>query len=130
MFGFIVWSFIIRWPPSIIDHTQLELKDFLDLKFEQEKEIPLLEVIEIVIKYHRYFMADLPKKIISAYSQDKNFLVYFNDLAKEMLSANHNLIEALHPCIKTSSVKGAGKGERDFVTPCIRLSTNKPIPST
>ena len=52
-------------------------------------------------------MSDSPKKLIECYSQEKHFrrfspvlntfMVYANDIAKEMLNANHELVERLPP---------------------------------
>lgn len=91
----------------ILDQSQLELKDLLDLKFELDRKINLFEAIEMVIKHPRYFMSDSPKELIESYSQEKyfrrfspvlnTFLVYANDIAKEMLNANHELVETLPP---------------------------------
>ncbi len=91
----------------ILDQSQLELKDLLDLKFELERKVTLFEAIETVIKHPRYFMSDSPKKLVESYSQEKNFrrfspvlntfMVYANDIAKEMLNANHQLVESLPP---------------------------------
>ncbi len=91
----------------ILDQAQLEMKDLLDLKFELQRKLNLLEAIETVIKYPRYFMSESPKKRIESYSQQKNFrcfspvlntfMLYANDIAKEMLKANHNLVETLPP---------------------------------
>ncbi len=91
----------------ILDQSQLELKDLLDLKFELERKVSLFDAIETVIKHPRYFMSDSPKKLVQAYSQEKNFrrfspvlntfMVYANDIAKEMLNANHQLVETLPP---------------------------------
>jgi len=91
----------------ILDQSQLELKDLLDLKFELERKVSLFEAIETVIKHPRYFMSDSPKKLVQSYSQEKNFrrfspvlntfMVYANDIAKEMLNANHELVESLPP---------------------------------
>ncbi|MCZ4693780.1 hypothetical protein DWB61_09795 [Ancylomarina euxinus] len=91
----------------ILDQSQLELKDLLDLKFELERKVSLFEAIETVIKHPRYFMSDSPKKLVETYSQEKHFrrfspvlntfMVYANDIAKEMLNANHQLVETLPP---------------------------------
>ncbi|RZT91321.1 hypothetical protein EV201_3135 [Ancylomarina subtilis] len=91
----------------ILDQAQLELKDLLDLKFELERKVALFEAIETVIKHPRYFMSDSPKKLVQSYSQEKDFrrfspvlntfMVYANDIAKEMLSANHQLVDTLPP---------------------------------
>lgn len=91
----------------ILDQSQLELKDLLDLKFELERKVTLLEAIETVIKHPRYFMSDSPKKLVESYSQEKDFrrfspvlntfMVYANDIAKEMLNANRELVETLPP---------------------------------
>ncbi|RZT93572.1 hypothetical protein EV201_2745 [Ancylomarina subtilis] len=91
----------------ILDQAQLELKDLLDLKFELERKVALFEAIETVIKHPRYFMSDSPKKLVQAYSQEKHFrrfspvlntfMVYANDIAREMLNANHDLVETLPP---------------------------------
>jgi len=92
---------------SILDQSQLELKDLLDLKFELERKVSLFEAIEVVITHPRYFMSDSPKKLVESYSQEKNFqrfspalntfMVYANNIAKEMLNANHDLVETLPP---------------------------------
>jgi len=52
-------------------------------------------------------MSDSPKKLVESYSQEKyfrrfspvlnTFMVYANDIAKEMLNANHQLVESLPP---------------------------------
>ncbi|MDE5423669.1 hypothetical protein L3073_15730 [Ancylomarina sp. DW003] len=52
-------------------------------------------------------MSDSPKKLVQSYSQEKHFrrfspvlntfIVYANDIAKEMLNANNELVEALPP---------------------------------
>ncbi len=91
----------------ILDQAQLELKDLLDLKLELERKVSLFDAIETVIKHPRYFMSDSPKKLVQAYSQEKNFqrfspvlntfMVYANDIAKEMLNANHELVDTLPP---------------------------------
>lgn len=91
----------------ILDQSQLELKDLLDLKFELDRKIALFEAIETVIKHPQYFRSDSPKELVKAYSQEKNFrrfspvlntfMVYANDIAKEMLNANHELLETLPP---------------------------------
>ncbi len=91
----------------ILDQSQLELKDLLDLKSELERKLSLFESIETVIQNPRYFMSDSPKKIVESYSQEKyfrrfspalnTFMVYANDIAKEMLNANHELVDTLPP---------------------------------
>ncbi len=91
----------------ILDQSQLELKDLLDLKFELERKVSLFEAIETVIQHPRYFMSDSPKKLVQTYSEEKDFrrfspalntfMVYANDIAKEMLNANHQLVESLPP---------------------------------
>ena len=91
----------------ILDQSQLELKDLLDLKFELEEKVSLFEAIETVITHPRYFMSDSPKKLAESYSKNKNFrrfspvlntfMVYANDIAKEMLNANHQLVATLPP---------------------------------
>lgn len=91
----------------ILDQSQLELKDLLGLKFELERKVTLFNAIETVINYPRYFMSDSPKKLVQSYSQEKHFrcfspvlntfMVYANDIAKEMLNANHKLVETLPP---------------------------------
>ena len=58
-------------------------------------------------QHPRYFMSDSPKKLVVAYSQEKyfrrfspvlnTFMVYANDIAKEMLNANHELVDTLPP---------------------------------
>jgi len=107
----------------ILDQSQLELKDLLDLKFELEEKVSLFEAIEIVITHPRYFMSDSPKKLVESYSQEKSFrrfspalntfIVYANDIAKEMLNANHDLVETLPPLyqnIITKSRKNRREG--------------------
>jgi len=52
-------------------------------------------------------MSDSPKKLVESYSQEKSFrrfspvlntfMVYANDIAKEMLNANHQLVETFPP---------------------------------
>jgi hypothetical protein len=91
----------------ILDQSQLELKDLLDLKFELERKVSLFEAIQMVIEHPRYFMSDSPKKLVESYSQEKyfrrfspvlnTFMVYANDIAKEMLNANHELVDTLPP---------------------------------
>jgi hypothetical protein len=91
----------------ILDQSQLELKDLLDLKFELERKLSLFEAIQMVIEHPRYFMSDSPKKLVETYSQEKyfrrfspvlnTFMVYANDIAKEMLNANHELVDTLPP---------------------------------
>jgi hypothetical protein len=91
----------------ILDQSQLELKDLLDLKFELERKVSLFEAIQTVIQNPRYFMSDSPKKLVKSYSQEKNFqrfspalntfMVYANDIAKEMLNANQELVDTLPP---------------------------------
>lgn len=91
----------------ILDHSQLELKDLLDLKFELERKVSLFEAIQTVILHPRYFMSGSPKKLVESYSQEKyfrsfspvlnTFMVYSNDIAKEMLNANHELVDTLPP---------------------------------
>jgi hypothetical protein len=76
------------------------MKHFSDLKFELERKLSLFEVIQMVIHPPRYFMSDSPKKLVESYSQEKNFkrfspvlntfIVYANDIAKEMLNAIMN----------------------------------------
>jgi hypothetical protein len=90
-----------------LDQSQLELKDLLDLKFELESKLSLFEAIQMVIQNPRYFMSDSPKKLVEAYSQEKYFgrfspvlntyMVYANEIAKEMLNANHELVDTLPP---------------------------------
>jgi len=107
----------------ILDQSQLELKDLLDLKFELERKVSLFEAIEIVIQHPRYFMSDSPKKLVETYSQEKHFLrfspvlstfmVYAKDIAKEMINANHELVETLPPLyqnIITKSRKNRREG--------------------
>lgn len=91
----------------ILDQAQLEMKDLLDLRLELEKKVALFEAIETVIKHPRYFMSDSPKELIESYSQEKlfrrfsptlnTFMVYANDIAREMLKANHQLVDTLPP---------------------------------
>ena len=91
----------------ILDQSQLELKDLLDLKFELERKVSLFEAIQMVIEHPRYFMSDSPKKLVETYSQEKyfrrfspvlnTFMVYANDIAREMLNANHELVDTLPP---------------------------------
>jgi len=99
-----------------------------DLKFEIERKLSLFNAILTVIQHPRYFMVDSPKQLILAYSQEKNFrkfspvlntfLVYANDLAKEMHNANHNLIESLPPLyqnILTKSRKNRREGFNNYL---------------
>jgi hypothetical protein len=58
---------------SIMDQSQLVLKDLLDLKLEIERKLSLFNAIFTVIQHPRYFMVDSPKKLILAYSQETNF---------------------------------------------------------
>jgi len=108
----------------ILDQSQLELKDLLDLKFELDRKINLFEAIEIVIKHPRYFMSDSPKMLIEAYSQEKHFrrfspvlntfMVYANDIAKEMLSANHQLVDTLPPLYQNILIRSRRNRREGF----------------
>lgn len=112
----------------ILDQSQLELKDLLDLKFELERKVTLFEAIDTVIKHPRYFMSDSPKKLVESYSQEKyfrrfspalnTFMVYANDIAKEMLNANDELVEALPPLYQNILSKSRRNRREGF---CISL---------
>lgn len=75
----------------------MELKDLLDLKVELERKVILFEAIETVIKHPRYFMSDSPRKLIQAYSQEKNFRRFSPVLNTFMVYANHQLVDTLPP---------------------------------
>ncbi|MDE5421087.1 hypothetical protein L3073_02580 [Ancylomarina sp. DW003] len=108
----------------ILDQSQLELKDLLDLKFELDRKINLFEAIETVIKHPRYFMSDSPKKLVQSYSQEKHFrhfspvlntfMVYANDIAREMLKANHQLVDTLPPLYQNILTKSRRNRREGF----------------
>ena len=67
----------------------------------------LFDAIQTMTQHPRYFMSDSPKKLVESYSQENNFrrfspvlntfMVYANDIAKEMLNAIHELGDTLPP---------------------------------
>lgn len=109
---------------SLMDQSQLELKDLLDLKFEIERKLSLFNAILTVIQHPRYFMVDSPKKLILTYSLETDFrkfsqalntfLLYANDLAKEMYAANHDLIESLPPLYQNILIKSRRNRREGF----------------
>ncbi len=51
-------------------------------------------------------------------------LDYGNDIAKEMLNANHELVESLPALYQNILTKSRRNRREDFATPCINLSMN------
>ncbi len=121
-----------------LDQSQLELKDLLDIKFELERKVALFESIQTVIEHPRYFMSDSPKKLVESYSQEKHFqrfsptlntfMVYANDIAKEMLNANHQLVETLPPLYQNILSKSRKNKREGFARPLSNIVYDEAYP--
>lgn len=114
---------------SILDQSQLELKDLLEIKAEIGNKLSLIDNIEIVATNPRYFTSDRPSELIQFYSSQPDFnslspalnafLAYANPFAQAMHKSNLGLIEKLPPLyqsILNHSRKNRREGFRDTLT--------------
>nr|WP_320118653.1 hypothetical protein [uncultured Marinifilum sp.] len=113
---------------QIMDQAQLDLNDIMQIKEEVDRKIYLINSIEIVANYPRYFMVESPGKLISTYTRQdtfrkitpafSTFLAYANNIADSMHKSNITLIENLPPLYQSiicKSRKNKQEGFRDFI---------------
>lgn len=113
---------------SLMDKSQLELHDLMEIKGELESKLNCFENIETICKHPRYFNIEKPSELIQFYSSKEcfrkntyalnTFLAYANSFAQAMHKSNLEVIENLPPLyqsILNHSRKNRKEGFREVL---------------
>jgi hypothetical protein len=123
---------------SLMDKSQLEFHDLIEIKGELESKLNCFENIETICKHPRYFNIEKPSELIQFYSSKEcfrkntyalnTFLAYANSFAQAMHKANLNIIENLPPLYQ-SILNHSRKNRREgFRETLVKIVYENPYP--